>query len=286
MVPNESEKKGRHRSPNYPAIGLREAVERVQRLYDADKRAGAPVDAALRHIGFSSRHGNALAVLSALRKFGLVEDAGGRVVPTQRAVTILAYPDSDPRKWDAIKESALSPDIYRLLYARYADKDALPSDDTLKAELEAEMGFNPNAIGGFVKDFKDTLVYSRLLDQDTLRLAERSGMPTEQLPATSMETRRKEISFASQEPSRSSAPRTSFPSAHGYNESIQDSGGAQEILQFQIGEDAEARILFRGRVTQEGIEKLRKLLEVSKDTYPSSKKSVPGNLEAENTSKE
>jgi hypothetical protein len=37
--------------------------------YDADKRAGAPIDAALKHMGFSTKHGQALAVLSALKKF-------------------------------------------------------------------------------------------------------------------------------------------------------------------------------------------------------------------------
>ena len=79
-----ADKKARHRSPNYPAIGLRAAIEKVRLLYDADKRAGAPVDAALRHMGFSTKHGQALAVLSAVKKYGLVEESSGRIV--QRSV--------------------------------------------------------------------------------------------------------------------------------------------------------------------------------------------------------
>lgn len=272
MQLNEPGKRSRHRSPNYPAIGLPEAVDRVRRLYDADKRAGAPLDAALRHIGFNSRHGKALAVLSALRKFGLVEDSGGRIAPTQRAVTILAYPNTDPRRVEAVKEAALSPEVYRILYDRYATNGCLPSEETLKAEVEAEMGFNPNAIGDFVKDFKDTLGYSGLLDQDTLGFKTEPEMVTEQLLSKATEARRAEIAMAKGEAGQSSIARTGFPSRHGYQELVQEPGLDQEILQFKIGEDSEAKIILRGRVTQEGIEKLRKLLEVSKDSYPSARK--------------
>jgi hypothetical protein len=63
--------KSRQRSPNYPAIGLRAAIEKVRLLYDADKKAGAPIDVALSHMGFSKRHGQAMTILSALKKFRL-----------------------------------------------------------------------------------------------------------------------------------------------------------------------------------------------------------------------
>ncbi len=165
-----ADKKARHRSPNYPAIGLRAAIEKVRLLYDADKRAGAPVDAALRHMGFSTKHGQALAVLSAVKKYGLVEESSGRIVPTQRAVDLLNFPDQDARKIRAIRDAALGPEIYRELYEQYKST-GIPSEETLRAELIADKGFNPNAVEDFIRDFKETLIFSGIMDAVRLSLA-------------------------------------------------------------------------------------------------------------------
>ncbi len=153
--------RSRQRSPNYPAIGLRSALERVGRLYAADKKAGAPLDAAYRHMGFAGRNGKSAVVLSALKKFGLIEDVNGRVAPTQRAVEILVLSKDDPRRLKAIKEAALSPDIYRDLYERYREV-GIPSEETLKSELIAYSQFNPNAVDDFVQSFMETLDFASI----------------------------------------------------------------------------------------------------------------------------
>jgi hypothetical protein len=144
-------------------------VEKVRLLYEADKRAGAPVDAALKHMGFSTKHGQALAVLSALKKFGLVEETSGRIVPTQRAVDLLNFPDQDTRKVRAIRDAALSPEIYRELYEQYKST-GIPSEETLRAELIADKHFNPNAVEDFIRDFKDTLVFAGIMNPAELSL--------------------------------------------------------------------------------------------------------------------
>jgi hypothetical protein len=162
-------KRARQRSPNYPAVGLKAAVEKVRLLYHADKRAGAPIDAALKHMGFSTKHGQALAVLSALKKFGLVEESSGRIVPTQRAVNLIEFPDQDTRKVRAIRDAALSPEIYRELYEQYKST-GIPSEETLRAELIADKHFNPNAVQGFIQDFKDTLNFAGIMDPVELSL--------------------------------------------------------------------------------------------------------------------
>jgi len=165
VVPDKS----RQRSPNYPAIGLRAAIEKVRLLYDADKKAGAPIDAALSHMGFSKRHGQAMTVLSALKKFNLVQEASGRVVPTGYAIDILVFPENDARRIRALRACALSPSIYRELYEQY-QPTGIPSEQTLKAELIADKQFNPNAVEGFIQDFKDTLIFSGIMDSIELSL--------------------------------------------------------------------------------------------------------------------
>jgi hypothetical protein len=175
----EPEKKKRQRSPNYPAVGLKEAIDRLKLFMKEDGRAGAAPGIAAKHIGFSTAHGQAYSVLAALKKFGLVEDKDGRLIPTQRAVEINSLPESDPRRLKAIRDAALSPAIYAELIAQYKDT-GLPATDTLAGELEAYKGFNPNAVKEFLKGFKDTLDFAGLTDFSVLGselTAEDDGAP-------------------------------------------------------------------------------------------------------------
>jgi len=173
MAEAQAVHKQRQRSPNYPAISLREAVERASKLYAADGRAGSLLGSAVQHFGFNRPHGTAMALVSAMRKYGLIEVANNRVTLTKRAIDILVFPDDDPRKINAIQAAALSPEIYQDLYNHYLMRGQLPSEQSLKAELEAEMKFNPRAVADFVRDFKATLTYAGLLAEDGVTL--RSG---------------------------------------------------------------------------------------------------------------
>jgi hypothetical protein len=153
----------RHRSPSYPTVGLQEALERTKKFYSVDGKAGAPTETAVKHIGFASAHGQALSVLSALKKFGLLEDKAGRVVPTQRAIELVNLPEQDPRRIEALRQAALAPAIYRELIQQYRET-GLPGDETLKAELVTYKNFNPNSVDDFIKFFKSTLEFSGLSD--------------------------------------------------------------------------------------------------------------------------
>jgi len=169
----EDIKKARLRSPAYPAIGLKDAIERVKALYDQDKTAVVPMDTAAKHIGFAKAHGQALMFLSALRKFGLVEyPSDSRVAVTRRAVDILTFPDGHERKLKAVNDAALSPKIYAELFQKYQNS-GLPSDEAISAELVADSGFNPTAVGAFLKDFKESLEYAGLLSDGVLSLLSR-----------------------------------------------------------------------------------------------------------------
>jgi hypothetical protein len=159
--------KKRHRSPNYPALGLREAVERTKKLYLADGKAGVPNDKAAQHIGFSSANGSAFSALSALKKFGLIESSSGRTVPTQRAIEIAVLPESDPRRLQALRDAALSPSIYKELIRKYCQTGP-PPNDLIERELVTYNGFNPKAVEGFVKNFLDSLDFAGLTELSVL----------------------------------------------------------------------------------------------------------------------
>lgn len=165
--PTEGEKKKRQRSPNYPTVGLREAVDRTKRFVTANGKAAAMPAIAAKLIGFATPHGQAYSALSALKKFGLLEDHDGRVTPTQRAMEIVSLPEADPRRLKAIRESAVSPTIYAELLKEYADTN-IPNDETLAGELVAYKGFNPNAVKEFLKAFRETIEFAGLSDLSVL----------------------------------------------------------------------------------------------------------------------
>ena len=159
----EPSKKSRHRSPNYPALGLREAVAKIAAIYQQDKLAAAPRNAALKAMGFEKAHGEASRVLSALKAFGLIEEADGRIKLTQRGIDIVVRTEGEQQRASALQEAAIGPEIYRELLKQYRES-GLPSDTSLASELKAVKKFNPNAVEGFIRDFRDTLELAGLSD--------------------------------------------------------------------------------------------------------------------------
>jgi hypothetical protein len=103
----DKEKKLITRSPSYPALDLEQAIEKVRAIYNADKIAGTPIPAGLKYMGFKAASGPANKALAALKKYGLIAVSGGRITPTQRAVSIMVLPDVDPRRKAALKEAGL-----------------------------------------------------------------------------------------------------------------------------------------------------------------------------------
>ncbi len=162
-VSEKKDKKPRHRSPNYPGIGLRAAVGKIEALYKEDGLAPSPKLAALKHMGYEKHHSEAARTLSALKSFGLIEETADRIKLTQRGIEIVARPQGDSRRENALREAAIDPEIYQQLLEEYRSC-GLPSEASLKSDLITVRKFNPSAVDGFVRDFKDTLEFSGLSD--------------------------------------------------------------------------------------------------------------------------
>src|ERR1700687_1489522 len=91
--PESGQKVPRHRSPNYPGISLKTAVEKITTWYKADGLVASPKDAAMKHMG-----GDAGRVISAVKAFGLVNETDGRIKLAQRGIDIAARPPDDPKR--------------------------------------------------------------------------------------------------------------------------------------------------------------------------------------------
>ena len=163
------QKKKVTRSPGYPALSLREAIEKATVLYEKEKRHPAPLTAIESHFGFKIGGGTVSRVISALGKFGLVDDEGQLAEKqyklSESALTIILSPPNAPERSAAIKNAALLPTLHREIWDLYGGQ--LPSDETLKSYLLLKRGFNPGFVDDFLKNFRDTIDFAGLLSDNS-----------------------------------------------------------------------------------------------------------------------
>jgi hypothetical protein len=138
------------RSPNYPAVGLEAAIASAKALYGKSGKATVSPEAAVMDMGFRSMNGPARSRLSALRKYGLIEETKSGVRVTDRALTLF-HPQADAEGYrQAIRDAATAPALFRELMAA-----PVPSDDALRLSL-LKRGFGASGANLFIQAFRDT----------------------------------------------------------------------------------------------------------------------------------
>lgn len=141
------------RSPIYPSIGLREAIDRVRLVYDADYTNRVPREVIAQHMGYSGLSGKSLGVLSALGKYGLLEGRGDETRVSALAVAILAHEIGSSERVEGLKQAASMPDLFRDLDER--SQGGRGSDAALRAWLQTE-GFIPAAADAAIRSYRET----------------------------------------------------------------------------------------------------------------------------------
>jgi len=167
----ETRKSKRHRSPSYPAISLREAIDRARQLFREERRSAAPVNDILRIWGYKPGSGSGLVTLAALLKFGLIEDEGtGSERRAKLTDAGFELATEDPEMFGTacaplIEAAAMRPTIHRELWEKY--EGDLPDDAALRRQL-IRAGFTEQAADVFIAQFRDTLAFAGLIDSDTI----------------------------------------------------------------------------------------------------------------------
>ena len=142
------------RSPNYPSVGLPEAIDLARQLWSKEKRAAIPQDVAARAWGCKGINGLVRMKLSSLKKYGLLEGRGTDGVRlTDAAMHLVQYPPDSPEYRDVLRDAALKPDLFREVYETHADA----SDDNLRAYLVTKKGFAESGAKQFIRAFRETL---------------------------------------------------------------------------------------------------------------------------------
>jgi hypothetical protein len=143
----------RVRSPNYPALSLPEALEKVRMVFERQHTHGAPREVVVKSMGYAGINGASATAISALHKFGLLEGRGDEVRISDRAMRYL-NPMSEAEREEAIRAAAYEPVLYRELSEKFPGR--LPSEDVLRSYL-IRNGFGPGAVSGIILGYRQTM---------------------------------------------------------------------------------------------------------------------------------
>lgn len=144
----------RVRSPNYPALSLPEAISRVKTIHTAEQHLAAPKEVIAKHLGYNGLNGAALSTISAIGKYGLIEEANGNKVRVSPLAITILYPPSDAEKAVAIKEAAFKPALFVEIDKEW--EGHRPSDENLRSYL-VRRAFAVDAIDRVIKSYRETM---------------------------------------------------------------------------------------------------------------------------------
>ena len=170
-VPFETKRPKQGRSPAYPGISLKVALEKAKALYDAEGKYAAPMSSAFKAWGFSEKSSGGRELRAALRYFGLItidgEGESGKVKLTDDALRVLLDEREDQtEKQIIVRRLALTPAIHKKLIEKFPE--GIKSDGTVEHYLVFDESYNKSAAGEIVAEFKATATYAGLFKPDTI----------------------------------------------------------------------------------------------------------------------
>ncbi|HYN10766.1 MAG TPA: hypothetical protein VES67_25510 [Vicinamibacterales bacterium] len=172
---NPRNKKGR--SPAYPGIDLKRALELATVVYKADRQHSTAPEAVAQHWKLKPLSSAFLTNISAVKKFGLLDAApqrgphSGQVKVSDLARDIIVDEREDSMEREtAIKRAAMKPEIHASLWKKYDGQ--LPSDSNLKFYLVRDLKFTEVGAADFISQFRRTIAFAGLGSSDVLSASE------------------------------------------------------------------------------------------------------------------
>lgn len=143
----------RIRSPNYPAISLREAIDRVGQLFSKAHTKLISREQAVEAMGYDGLHGASLGAVSAVLKYDLLDKVDKQVKVSERAMSIIA-PHNDEERQTAIRDAAFSPPLFGEIYERFLGE--IPNDEKLRSFL-LRKNFSSSALDRVIRSYRETM---------------------------------------------------------------------------------------------------------------------------------
>ena len=142
------------RSPNYPAFSLQKALEYARKVYAANHLHRAPRAVVAKAMGYSTLNGGSLTALSALKKFGLLDEDGEGLKITPDALTALVEGAGSTERARVLVKLATHPELFAEMQAAYPG--AAPNDEILRAWL-LRKGFLQSTVDIPIRAYRETI---------------------------------------------------------------------------------------------------------------------------------
>lgn len=224
----------RVRSPNFPIMGLPEALTKIATIFEREHQMPASREAIAAHLGYSGLNGTSLKVLSALGKYELLEE----VADSQYKVSDLAMDilhGSESERAAAIREAAKGPVLFNRLDENFGG--GKPSEVNLKGFL-LRNGFSQSAVPEVIDSYYATKDLVAQVDAQYAAAKDHHQLEVATGPIN-VHTRSGETVTAYAAPT-ASAPGEAFsvqfvPGGVRINGDIRDQETLTELLNAQIG---------------------------------------------------
>jgi hypothetical protein len=167
MTETEPTKAPRDRSPSFPVISLKSAIERLERFEATFGRHPAPYQKVGLAWGIKQGSSQANQVLAALKSFGLLDYKGAgdsRTVEISDDGRTFLRAQQVHIKRDIIRNAALKPKAFAKFWPEWGvDR---PIDAICLDQLVLQHGFNDAAAPTFLRVYDETMAYAGLTDSD------------------------------------------------------------------------------------------------------------------------
>jgi hypothetical protein len=243
------------KSPAYPRIDLDRAVDLARKVYESIYDGEVDSQTIPSLMGFGGPSGASAAAVGSLKQYGLLEGRGEKLKISELAKAII-LPISDDDRNQSLLRAADAPPIYRAIRSDFGGK--LPADQVIKAMLVRKFGFSSAGAEGLIRVLRET---------DSLTQKFRGESYTRQ---TELDRQIDIVGADSSEVSAIRAQAGELKADLRPNDVRAETARASfdpEVLNFRISKDSTVRIQFDGPVSVQAIDRLIKLLEITRDNY-------------------
>jgi hypothetical protein len=144
----------RIRSPNYPVVSLPNAITLTMTIHKKENHLAAPKEVVAKHLGYTSYHGLAKRMISAIEKYGLLEEVNGDKVRVSSLAMSILYPASGEEKSKAVLEAAYKPALFAAIKEEW--QGSQPSDQNLRVFL-IRRKFGSEILDRVIQIYRETM---------------------------------------------------------------------------------------------------------------------------------
>ena len=229
-------------------------------MYEQEGRQPASDEDMANDLGYNSLNGTSRGILSALKKYGLLqrdEDGGFKV--SDDAVALIELPPADTEHAAAVRRVAFRPVLFAELYEKYRNDP--PSDNNMRHFLITR-GFNPKTTNEVIRVYRDTLTFV------SEEMADYAEVEDENQPKVEPPVQRPAREQTTQDAQTSGSEPANRTPMESLTANQQATPTSVTVLQLKTSETSEARIELIGDVTQASIDMLVSILDVQKLVFP------------------